>query len=113
MILFVLVVRYVMFVVVIVVMVVQTSLLSGFLQFDFEGATDRGIFLFLLDLFDFKGDAQSLRKVSFGDGKISSRCHADVEVLVEPEERRGNHRASLFPKYAVRVSYCLPCPNTC
>ena len=82
-------------VVVLVVVIFQPSLLPCLLQFGVEQPTDRGIFLFLFDLFNFERNAEALRKISFRDGKVSSRCHTDVEVLVKPEERRGNERARL------------------
>src|SRR5262245_8418099 len=88
-------VRYVMMVMVLVMMILQPSLLPGLLQFGVEQSTDRGIFLFLFDLFNFERNAEALRKTSFRDGKVPSRCHTDVEVLVKPEEPRGNDRARL------------------
>ena len=91
------IVRYVVIVMVImiVVMVFQTPLQAGFLQFGFEHAANRWIFLLLFDLFNLEWNTQALRKVSLGDGKVSSGRGAGVEVLVKPEKRRRNDRACL------------------
>src|SRR5262249_1216608 len=75
--------------------VVHTALLARFLQLRFEHASNRRVFLLLFDLFDFERDPETLGKVSFSDGEISSNGGAGVEVLMEPEVRRRYDRTGL------------------
>ena len=90
---------------VLVIMILQPSLLPGFLQFVVEQPTDRGIFLFLFDLFNFERNAEALRKISFRDGKVSSRCHTDVEVLLKPEERRETTEPAFQSIFTASLSF--------
>src|SRR5438132_6524052 len=82
-------------IVTLVAMIFQMPLLARFLQFGFEHAPNRRIFLRFFDLFHFERNAQPLWKVTFRDGKISSDRGAGIEVLVKPEKRRRNDRTGL------------------
>jgi hypothetical protein len=81
-------VRHLVCVIVVVMMLFETPLLAGPLQFGFESAANSRILLVLLDLFNLERNAETLRKVAFGDREISSDAGAGIEVLMKLEKRR-------------------------
>src|SRR5215467_7975210 len=84
----------IMVVIVVLTMVVgmNTALLPRPLHLRIEHTFDRRIFLVFFDLFDLEGNAQPFRKVTFCDRQIACHSRASIEVLMKPEEWRGNDR---------------------
>src|SRR5215467_10203285 len=91
------VVLVIMVVIVVLTMVVgmNTALLPRPLHLRIEHTFDRWIFLVFFDLFDLEGNAQPFRKVAFCDRQIACYSAAGIEVLMKPEEWRGNDRTRL------------------
>ena len=72
-------------------LLLPSTLAARLLQFFFKQPANCGILLGGFNLLDLERNTEPFREIALGDGKVSCRRAAGVEVLVIPEKRRRDH----------------------